>query len=146
MSIVRINLFTVNAIKSYLASIEPEVPKGGYNLPNEHFISFGVKHGIDAINWMLREGKMWVPRTGLKWDKFNPYADIYPTHGASTIETVEFNRIDRQTVELIVMKLEKEAHNLGQETDSTMYYFEYSWAMYELAKKVRERFIQRPPN
>ena len=143
MNSVKINLFAVDAIKTYLASLEPEVPQINGRLPNEHFTSFGVKLGIQTIGWMLNEGKLWVPRPGLKWDRNNPFADIYPAHGATDIETVEFGRIDRSTVELIVMRLESMAFNLGQDTISTTYFFEYSCAMHELAQKVKGRFIQR---
>ena len=115
----QLNLYALDLISKYLSTKFVEVPKRKYSIAPEHFYNFALLHGIEKIKF-IKGG------IGEKYELFSSA------------------RMDKSTIEHVVEIFEREARMFFIETDTTCYSWEYSSAMSQVARQVKEFFIRRP--
>ena len=119
--IALINRYTVESVIAFIQTLRTSDPTtvptsgGGSRLTPAHFNNWAVTNVCGELTSVLRGA---VPSS--------------PNH------------ITRSAIDTILEQLDIHAQHISQETDSTLYAWEYSMGVEHIASKVKQHFIRRP--
>lgn len=119
--IAALNRYTVEAVIAYVKTLKSNdptyvsTPGGGSRLTPAHFNNWAVSNVCDELTHVLKSD---VPSSP--------------------------SRITRSAIDTILEQLLIHAQHISQETDSTLYAWDYSMGVDRIHTKVKRHFIRRP--